>query len=71
MKAIIETSDEYKSLWVEIATAIKAKITFDENEDGLCDTPNFETIKALSDAQSKIGLTKAKNSKGLCGKLEI
>ena len=71
MKAIIETSDEYKSLRVEIATAIKAKITFYENEDGLCDTPTFETIKAISDAQNKIGLTKAKNSKGLSGKLEI
>jgi predicted transcriptional regulator len=32
MKVVIETSDKYKVMFQEIATAIKAKITFEENE---------------------------------------
>ncbi len=32
MKVVIETKNEYKSMLQEIATAIKAKITFEEKE---------------------------------------
>lgn len=32
MRVVIDTKDEYKSMLQEIATAIKAKITFEENE---------------------------------------
>jgi predicted transcriptional regulator len=32
MKVVIETKDEYKNMLQEIATAIKAKITFEEKE---------------------------------------
>jgi hypothetical protein len=32
MKVVIETSGKYKAMLQEIATAIKAKITFEENE---------------------------------------
>jgi hypothetical protein len=32
MRVIIDTKDEYKSMLQEIATAIKAKITFEEKE---------------------------------------
>ena len=31
----------------------------------VCDTPNFETIKAMYDAKNKINITKAKNSEDL------
>lgn len=31
MRVVIETQDEYKSMLQEIAIAIKAKITFEEN----------------------------------------
>lgn len=37
MRVVIETKDEYKSMLQEIATAIKAKITFEENEIDLWD----------------------------------
>lgn len=33
MRVVIETKDEYKSMLQEIATAIKAKITFEEKEN--------------------------------------
>jgi len=33
MKVVIEAKEEYKNMLQEIATAIKAKITFDENEE--------------------------------------
>ena len=32
MKVVIETQEEYKNMLVEIATAIKAKITIEDNE---------------------------------------
>ena len=32
MRVVIETQEEYKSMLQEIATAIKAKITFEEKE---------------------------------------
>lgn len=32
MRVVIDTKDEYKSMLQEIATAIKAKITFEEKE---------------------------------------
>ncbi|MBA4276661.1 hypothetical protein [Flavobacterium sp.] len=32
MRVVIETSDKYKSMLQEIASAIKAKITFEEKE---------------------------------------
>ncbi len=37
MKVVIETKEEYKSMLQEIATAIKAKITFDQNEEDFWD----------------------------------
>ncbi|WP_395061181.1 hypothetical protein [Flavobacterium sp.] len=37
----------------------------------ICDIPNFETVKAMYDAENKIGTTKAKNSKDLFNKLDI
>lgn len=33
--------------------------------------PNFETVKAMYDAENKIGIVKAKNSKDLFNKLGI
>ena len=37
----------------------------------ICDIPNFETVKAMYDAENKIGTTKAKSSKDLFNKLDI
>jgi len=37
----------------------------------VCDVPNFETIKAMYEAENKIDLIKAKNSKDLFKKLGI
>jgi hypothetical protein len=37
----------------------------------VCDTPNFETIKAIEEAKNKISLTRAINSKDLFKKLGI
>ena len=37
MKVVIEAKEEYKSMLQEIATAIKAKITFEENEVDFCE----------------------------------
>ena len=37
----------------------------------ICDIPNFETVKAMYDAENKIGTTKAKSSKDLFNKLGI
>lgn len=35
------------------------------------ETPNFETVKAMYDAENKIGTTKTKNSKDLFKKLGV
>jgi antitoxin component of RelBE/YafQ-DinJ toxin-antitoxin module len=35
----------------------------------IVETPNFETVKAMYEAENKIGLTKSKNTKDLLKKL--
>jgi len=37
----------------------------------ICDIPNFETVKAMYDAENKIAITKTQNSKDLFQKLGI
>ncbi len=37
----------------------------------ICDAPNFETVKAIYEAENKINLTKAKDSKDVFKKLGI
>jgi len=37
----------------------------------ICEVPNFETVKAMYDAENKKALTKAKDSKDLFKKLGV
>jgi hypothetical protein len=45
--------------------------TTENNGVEICNIPNFETVKAMYDAENKIGIVKAKNSKDLFNKLGI
>ncbi len=54
MKVVIEANDKYKSMLQEIATAIKAKITFEENQIDFWDELPDHVKKGILESKNQI-----------------